>query len=153
MKNMTKKNEASQQKKYGTRTQTGLRKKPSQPTVKKMMPWKARDEERCEKSNQTATTLTQIGKMTTDMGLTDYSRLYATLHCQVGLSGNSNPLRNDIVTTALTQYHVSKGIKKFGQEGIDAVLVELRQLHERMVMDPKDATKMTTEEKRILCST
>ena len=63
------------------------------------------------------------------MGLTDYSRLYAILHCQVELSGKSNPIRNNIVTTALVQYHVSKGIKKFGQEGTDTVLVELKQLH------------------------
>ena len=65
--------------------------------------------------------------MTTDMGLTDYLRLYTALHCQVELSGKSNALWNNIITTALTQYHVSKEIKKFEQEGSDTVLVEFKK--------------------------
>ena len=55
--------------------------------------------------------------------------------------------------TALTQYRVLKGIKKFVQEGIDAVLVKLKQLHKRMVMISNDTTKMTTEENWVPCST
>ena len=84
------------------------------------------------------------------MGLIDYSRLYAILYCQVGLSENSNPLQNDIVTTALIQYHVSKGIKKFRQACINAILVKLRQLHKMMVVDQTNATKITFEEKGFL---
>eukprot|EP00957_Ditylum_brightwellii_P049785 3774869-Ditylum_brightwellii.AAC.1 len=42
-------------------------------------------------------------------------------------------LENDPVThTILTQYHVSKGLKVFGEEGTNNVLSELKQLHDRM---------------------
>ena len=48
----------------------------------------------------------------------------------------------------LTQYHVSKGLKLFGDTGVSTVLKELKQLHSRMVMDPKNTDKMTTSKKR-----
>eukprot|EP00957_Ditylum_brightwellii_P102200 7790610-Ditylum_brightwellii.AAC.1 len=52
------------------------------------------------------------------------------------------------VATLLTQYHVSKGLKVFGQKGADAVLKELKQLHDRLVMDPKQPEQMSREEKK-----
>ena len=82
------------------------------------------------------------------MALTDNAKIYATLHCQLGMSGTNNIINNDVVTTLLTQYHVSKGVKVFGQDGIDAVLAELQQLHDRMVMDPTNPTEMSAEEKK-----
>eukprot|EP00957_Ditylum_brightwellii_P102984 7848157-Ditylum_brightwellii.AAC.1 len=45
----------------------------------------------------------------------------------------------------MTQYHASKGLKVFGKEGTDAVLSELKQLHDQMVMDPKNPETMTNE--------
>eukprot|EP00957_Ditylum_brightwellii_P144028 10974255-Ditylum_brightwellii.AAC.1 len=50
----------------------------------------------------------------------------------------------------MMQYHVSKGLKVFGKEGTDAVLSELKQLHEHMVMDPKRPEKCLCKEKRDL---
>eukprot|EP00957_Ditylum_brightwellii_P124665 9501520-Ditylum_brightwellii.AAC.1 len=48
----------------------------------------------------------------------------------------------------MTQYHVSKGLKVFGKEGTKAVLSELQQLHDRMVMNPQKPEKMTDNKKR-----
>ena len=65
----------------------------------------------------------------------------------MGYTDDKNPMTSDLITTVLTQYHINKGIKKFGQAGIDAVVVELKQLHDRMVVDPKNPYDMTTQEK------
>eukprot|EP00957_Ditylum_brightwellii_P184341 14041164-Ditylum_brightwellii.AAC.1 len=48
----------------------------------------------------------------------------------------------------MTQYHVSKGLKVFGKEGTEAVMNELQQLHDRMVMSPKKPESMTRQEKK-----
>ena len=78
--------------------------------------------------------------MSTYMSLNQYARLYTTLHCSLGMDNDTNPLGIDLMTTILTQYHISKGIKKFGKDGVDAVLAELKKLHDRMVIDPRDPT-------------
>eukprot|EP00957_Ditylum_brightwellii_P160492 12217644-Ditylum_brightwellii.AAC.1 len=57
-------------------------------------------------------------------------------------------LMEPVESSILTQYHVSKGLKVFGKEGTGAVMSELKQLHERMVMDPKRPESMTREEKK-----
>ena len=54
---------------------------------------------------------------------------------------------NTLITTILTQYHVSKGLKVFGDLVLAAVLKELNQMHDRMVIDPKNSNKMTTSKK------
>jgi hypothetical protein len=61
----------------------------------------------------------------------DYSHLHTTLE-----------------STMLTQYSMKKGIKVFGPPGVDAVLTELKQLHDRTVIAPKDATKLSREDKQ-----
>jgi hypothetical protein len=43
---------------------------------------------------------------------------------------------------------MKKGIKLFGKAGIEAVLQELRQLHDRSVIEPKSAKDLSHEEKR-----
>ena len=48
----------------------------------------------------------------------------------------------------MSQHSMKKGIKLFGQAGIDAVLAELNQLHERKVLKPKDSSKLSREEKK-----
>ena len=53
-------------------------------------------------------------------------------------------MRNPLVTNILTQYHVSKGLKVFGEPGVSTVLKEIKQLHGRMTMDPKNTDEMTT---------
>eukprot|EP00957_Ditylum_brightwellii_P004525 343735-Ditylum_brightwellii.AAC.1 len=59
-------------------------------------------------------------------------------------------LENDPINhTLMTQYHVSKGLKIFGKEGTEAVMKELKQLHERSVLDPKDPNKLSEEEETV----
>ena len=65
----------------------------------------------------------------------------------MGYTDDKNTMTSDLITTVLTQYHINKSINKFGQAGIDAVVVELKQLHDRMVVDPKNPYDMTTQEK------
>ncbi len=50
--------------------------------------------------------------------------------------------------TILIQYSVNKGLKVFGERGANAVIVELQQLHDRRLMVPKNASKLTREEKK-----
>jgi len=45
------------------------------------------------------------------LSLKDYSHIYATLHCGIGMSYDQKNMTSDMVTTVLTQYHVSKGVK------------------------------------------
>ena len=47
---------------------------------------------------------------------------------------------------AMTQHsRMKKGIKLFGQVGVDAVLKELKQLHDRKVLKPKMVSELTVE--------
>ena len=59
----------------------------------------------------------------------DYSQMHRTLE-----------------NTVMTQHNMKKGIKLFGDAGIDAVLKELQQLHDRKALEPVNAKEMTTEE-------
>ena len=81
----------------------------------------------------------------TQLDLRDYVRLHATIHC--GPNQHDNVMRNLMITTILTQYHVSKGLKVFGDPRLAAVPKELKQLHVRMVMNPKNDDEMTTIKK------
>ena len=75
----------------------------------------------------------------THLDLRDYARLHATIHC--GPNRHDNMMHNPLVTTILTQYHVSKELKVFSEPRVTAILKELKQLHNRMLMDPKRLTK------------
>jgi hypothetical protein len=57
---------------------------------------------------------------------------------------HENPLQE----TMMTQYSMKKGIKMFGEPGINAVLAEPQQLHERQVMGPVMANSLDKQEKR-----
>eukprot|EP00957_Ditylum_brightwellii_P064063 4859920-Ditylum_brightwellii.AAC.1 len=81
-----------------------------------------------------------------DLSLPDYTRLYVSLHCQLG-SQAANIITCPTITTILTQYHVSHRLKVFGQPGVDAVLTELQQLHDQMVLKPRSPKEMTKQEK------
>jgi hypothetical protein len=61
----------------------------------------------------------------------DYSHLYA-----------------DLEHTVLTQYNVKKGLKIFGEAGADAIVKEMKQLHDRAVIQPCLVTMLTRDEKR-----
>ena len=82
----------------------------------------------------------------THLDLRDYVRIHVTIHC--GPRQYDNVMRNPLITTILTQYDLSKGLKVFGDPGVAAFLKELKQLHDRMVMDPKNANEMTMSKRR-----
>ena len=84
----------------------------------------------------------------THLDLRDYARLHVTIHC--GPNQHDNVIRNPLITTILTQYHVSKELHVFGDSGVDTVMKELKQLHARMLMGQKKADKMTMSKKRQL---
>jgi hypothetical protein len=46
----------------------------------------------------------------------------------------------------MTQYSMKKGIKVFGESGVNAVVEELQQLHDRKALDPK--RKLSREDKK-----
>jgi hypothetical protein len=46
----------------------------------------------------------------------------------------------------MTQFSMKQGIKEFGDAGVDAVLKELQQLHDRQVLEPRQPETMTLEE-------
>ena len=57
-------------------------------------------------------------------------------------------LHTTLEHTVMTQYSVKKGLKIFGEAGVDAVLSELKQLHDREVIEPVKASGLSREEKR-----
>jgi hypothetical protein len=61
---------------------------------------------------------------------------------------NYSHLHATLEGTVMTQHSMKKGIEMFGEAGIDAVLAELKQLHDRKVLEPKKDTAMTREDKR-----
>jgi hypothetical protein len=56
-------------------------------------------------------------------------------------------MTDPIMEAVLSQFGVNKGIKLFGQDGVDAVLKELSQLHNRKVVVPEDPKQLTREQK------
>ena len=78
----------------------------------------------------------------TNIYLRDYTHLHATINCRS--NQHENMMRNPLVTKILTYYHVSKGLKVFGDPVVAAILKELKQIHERMIMDQKNADEMKT---------
>lgn len=77
----------------------------------------------------------QYGERTTAYNLRprkprDYGHIHATLE-----------------HTVMTQMNMRKGIKEFGDAGVDAVLSELKQLHDRKVLEPRIADELSREEK------
>ena len=69
----------------------------------------------------------------THLNLRDYTLLHATIRCSP--SQHDKVIRNPLITTVLTQYHVSKGLEVIGEPGVSAVLKKLNQLHDRIVMN------------------
>jgi hypothetical protein len=61
----------------------------------------------------------------------DYSHLHTTLE-----------------HTVMTQYSVKKGLKVFGEAGVEAVLQELQQLHDRMVIRPVLPSSLSYQAKK-----
>jgi len=49
----------------------------------------------------------------------------------------------------MTQYGMRQGIKQFGKKGVDALMVELKQLDVRKVLEPVHVPSLSKEEKRM----
>ena len=59
-----------------------------------------------------------------------------------------NPELADLEATVMTQLNMKQGIKAFGQAGVNAVQKELKQLHDREVLQPIHAEELSREQKR-----
>ena len=57
-------------------------------------------------------------------------------------------MRNPLINTILTQYHVYKGLKVSDDLSVASFLKELKQLHDRMFMDPKNTDEMNKCQKK-----
>ena len=57
-------------------------------------------------------------------------------------------LHTTLEYTALTQYTMERELKEFGEDGVQAVAKEMKQLHDREVIEPTKASDMTRDEKR-----
>eukprot|EP00978_Attheya_sp_CCMP212_P002446 scaffold4998_cov27-Attheya_sp.AAC.1 len=60
----------------------------------------------------------------------------------------SSNLHALLESTLMTQHSMKKGIKVFGQAGVDVVLSELKQLHDRKVLEPKSDDEMSNEDRK-----
>ena len=60
----------------------------------------------------------------THLDLREYARLHGTIHC--GPNKHDNMMRNPLITMILTQYHVSKRLKFFGDPREAVFLKELK---------------------------
>ena len=56
-------------------------------------------------------------------------------------------LHCNITETALTQYSIKRALKLFGDRAAEAVLAEMKQLHDRGVISPQDGTTLSKEQK------
>ena len=77
----------------------------------------------------------------------NYAQIYAAIH-KTGIPDNNNYMMSYLITTVLTQHHVSKGLKIYGDQGEKAVLQELQQLHDRMVIEPMQTDKLDEKDKQ-----
>ena len=48
-------------------------------------------------------------------------------------------------SAVLTQYSMTKGLKEFGEKGVEAVMKEIKQLHDREVIIPVEASELSVE--------
>lgn len=132
--------------KYGTRLREGLRSRRKRLTI----PAKFKGMEAASEDDYSTDEMSADLHMIrhTPLSLQNYAHIYAMLHCGVGVPDHHNVMTSDIVTTILTQYHVSKGLKIFGDEGVKAVLKELQQLHDILVIKPVKAQSLTLAQKK-----
>jgi hypothetical protein len=56
-------------------------------------------------------------------------------------------LHTTLAGIAMTQHSVKKGLKAFGDDGTQALLKELRQLHDRQVVKPKGPDEITRQQR------
>jgi hypothetical protein len=90
--------------------------------------------------------------------LRDYSHLYAiinsvnrSLTCANTISHKPKDFAHAhgvLEHTVMTQHGLKKGLKEFGEAGVEAVLKELQQLHKRKVIEAIPPSSLTKEQKK-----
>ncbi len=69
-------------------------------------------------------------------------KTFSDAHANVGMT------QEDGESLATAQMSMKKGLKMFGNAGVEAVQSEMQQLHECNVMKPAHARELTPEERR-----
>jgi hypothetical protein len=72
------------------------------------------------------------------------------MHALVNYGKVMSPnIKNVVMGLAMAQqYHVNKGLKVFGERGKEAVMKELKQLDELEVVNPRNWSELTAEQRR-----
>ena len=85
----------------------------------------------------------------------DYGHLHSLQHLYrmkpkrpQDYEGHSFLTHAALIGTMMTQYNMKQGIRLYGQAGVDAVLKELAQLHDRKEIVPSDAARLTKKQKK-----
>ena len=55
---------------------------------------------------------------------------------------------NDLLSIGMTQFSINQGIKRFGNEGVEAVQAEMKHMHDRAVLKPVVASQRSLSEKK-----
>ena len=69
------------------------------------------------------------------------------VHAMHAINEYNKPSPSIINHTILSQHSLKKGLRLFGQAGAEAVTKEMKQLHDRGVLEPKLATELTREQR------
>ena len=131
-------------KKYGTQTREKMRSRKRKSDLSLKLPIHPTINSKQYNILHASTMVQTMGN--THLDLRDYTILHATIHC--GPNRQENVMHNPLVTAILTQYHVSKGLEVFVEPDVAATLKEPNKLHDRMIMDPKNAENMTMCQKK-----
>jgi hypothetical protein len=70
------------------------------------------------------------------------------LNCLIASELSNQPELGVLSHAVLTQFSLKRGLERFGQAGVDAVVKELKQLHDRQTMHPRVAAELSAVEKR-----
>ena len=81
----------------------------------------------------------------TNFGKELFHRCIAGVHVPSEIGYEQNEV---LQHTVLTQYTLKKGLQVFGPPGVEPVYKELQQLHEQKVGEPRDATMLSTMQKK-----
>ena len=61
---------------------------------------------------------------------------------------DQHPDHGDLEATVMTKLNMKQGLKTFGKDGIDAVQTEMKQLHDREVVQPVHANELSHEQRK-----
>jgi len=76
------------------------------------------------------------------------SLVHRTLSCMLSDELNGMGGFSELEYVALTQYNLKQGLKIYGEAAAEAVLKEMKQLHDRKTIQPRYAHQLTLEHKR-----